>query len=87
VRAAVPGIEFSPEQGSGRPGVRRGHVAVRHLRQPEWKSGDCTARRHLTPHQRKEAIALREAGESETTIARSFNVNQSTISRFLSAAS
>jgi DNA invertase Pin-like site-specific DNA recombinase len=35
----------------------------------------------LTPHQRKEAIARRDAGETEAAIARSFNVNQSTISR------
>ncbi len=41
----------------------------------------------LTPHQRKEAIERRNAGESETAIARSFNVNQSTISRMVSAAS
>jgi DNA invertase Pin-like site-specific DNA recombinase len=35
----------------------------------------------LTPHQQKEAIARREAGESQAEIARTFNVNQSTISR------
>jgi DNA invertase Pin-like site-specific DNA recombinase len=35
----------------------------------------------LTTHQRKEAIARREAGEVLTDIARSFNVSHSTISR------
>jgi DNA invertase Pin-like site-specific DNA recombinase len=35
----------------------------------------------LTPHQRREAIARREAGEALTKIARTFNVSHSTISR------
>jgi DNA invertase Pin-like site-specific DNA recombinase len=35
----------------------------------------------LTPHQRREAAARREAGEPLTKIARSFNVSHSTISR------
>src|SRR3954466_15843098 len=36
----------------------------------------------LTPHQRKEAVARRERGEeSQTDIARSYNVSHSTISR------
>ena len=35
----------------------------------------------LTGHQRKEAIARREAGEVLTDIARSYNVSHSTISR------
>ena len=35
----------------------------------------------LTPHQRREAIARREAGEVLTDIARSYNVSHSTISR------
>jgi DNA invertase Pin-like site-specific DNA recombinase len=35
----------------------------------------------LTPHQRAEALARREAGESMTAIARSFNVSHSMISR------
>jgi DNA invertase Pin-like site-specific DNA recombinase len=35
----------------------------------------------LTSHQRKEAIARREAGEVLTDIARSYNVSHSTISR------
>jgi DNA invertase Pin-like site-specific DNA recombinase len=36
----------------------------------------------LTPHQRKEALARRERGkESQTDIARSYNVSHSTISR------
>jgi DNA invertase Pin-like site-specific DNA recombinase len=36
----------------------------------------------LTPHQRKEALARRERGkESQTEIARSYNVSHSTISR------
>jgi DNA invertase Pin-like site-specific DNA recombinase len=39
----------------------------------------------LTPHQRKEALDRRDAGESEVAIARSYNVNQSTISRLVSA--
>jgi IS30 family transposase len=36
----------------------------------------------LTPHQRREAIARRDAGdETLTDIARSYNVSHSTISR------
>ena len=35
----------------------------------------------LTGHQRREAIARREAGEVLTDIARSYNVRHSTISR------
>jgi DNA invertase Pin-like site-specific DNA recombinase len=36
----------------------------------------------MTPHQRKEALARRESGkESQTQIARSYNVSHSTISR------
>ena len=35
----------------------------------------------LTPHQRREAIARREAGETVTEIARSYNVSHSTVSR------
>jgi DNA invertase Pin-like site-specific DNA recombinase len=35
----------------------------------------------LTPHQRREAIARREAGEALVEIARSYNVSHSTISR------
>jgi DNA invertase Pin-like site-specific DNA recombinase len=37
----------------------------------------------LTAHQRREAIARREAGEVLTDIARSFNVSHSTISRLV----
>src|SRR5262252_2674503 len=35
----------------------------------------------LTPHQRQEALARREAGEALTEIGRSYNVSHSTISR------
>ena len=35
----------------------------------------------LTPHQRQEAIARRDAGETLTAIAKSYNVSHSTISR------
>ncbi len=35
----------------------------------------------LTPHQQREALARREGGESHRSIARSYNVSQSTISR------
>jgi DNA invertase Pin-like site-specific DNA recombinase len=35
----------------------------------------------LTPHQRREAIARRDAGEALVDIARSYNVSHSTISR------
>jgi hypothetical protein len=35
----------------------------------------------LTGHQRREAVARREAGEVLTDIARSYNVSHSTISR------
>jgi DNA invertase Pin-like site-specific DNA recombinase len=39
----------------------------------------------LTGHQRREAIARREAGEVLTEIARSYNVSHSTISRLANA--
>lgn len=35
----------------------------------------------LTPHQQREALARREAGESLVEIGRSYNVSHSTISR------
>jgi IS30 family transposase len=35
----------------------------------------------LTPHQRREAMARREAGETLVDIARTFGVHHSTISR------
>jgi DNA invertase Pin-like site-specific DNA recombinase len=35
----------------------------------------------LTPHQRREAIKRLEAGESQSEIAKSYNVSQSMISR------
>jgi DNA invertase Pin-like site-specific DNA recombinase len=35
----------------------------------------------LTPHQRQEALARRDAGESVLEIGRSYNVSHSTISR------
>jgi DNA invertase Pin-like site-specific DNA recombinase len=35
----------------------------------------------LTPHQRREALARREAGEALVEIGRSYNVSHSTISR------
>jgi hypothetical protein len=35
----------------------------------------------LTPHQQREALARREAGETVTDIARTYNVHHSTISR------
>jgi hypothetical protein len=37
----------------------------------------------LTPHQRQEAIARREAGETLVDIARSYNVSHPTIMRLL----
>jgi DNA invertase Pin-like site-specific DNA recombinase len=40
----------------------------------------------LTPHQRKEALARREAGEPLAEIGRSYNVNHSTISRLALAS-
>jgi DNA invertase Pin-like site-specific DNA recombinase len=35
----------------------------------------------LTPHQQKEARARLDAGETQRSVARSYNVSQSTISR------
>jgi hypothetical protein len=35
----------------------------------------------LTPHQRRDAMGRRDAGETLTDIARSYNVSHSTISR------
>ena len=35
----------------------------------------------LTPHQQREALARIEAGETQRSVARSYNVNQATISR------
>jgi len=40
----------------------------------------------LTPHQRREAIARRDAGEALTDIARTFGVSHTTIGRLTSAA-
>ena len=37
----------------------------------------------LTPHQRREAIGRREAGETLVEIARSYNVSHPTISRLV----
>jgi hypothetical protein len=52
---------------------------VRHTKaQPKW----CPkTTRRLTDQQRREAVARREAGETLTDIARSYDVNHSTISR------
>ena len=41
----------------------------------------------LTPHQRREAIARRDAGEALTDIARTFGVSHTTISRLTAAPS
>ena len=38
----------------------------------------------LTQHQRQEAVARLEAGETQTDIARSYNVDATTIGRLLS---
>jgi len=40
----------------------------------------------LTPHQRREAVARRDAGEALTDIARTFGVSHTTIGRLTSAA-
>src|SRR3981081_1091657 len=45
------------------------------------RGGELGRTPQLTPHQKKEAIARREAGEVLTEIARSYNVSHSTISR------
>ena len=37
----------------------------------------------LTPHQQKEARKRLEAGETQRSVARSYNVSQSTISRLM----
>jgi len=39
----------------------------------------------LTPHQRQEALARREAGEALAEIGRSYNVSHSTISRLFAS--
>src|ERR1700730_14119779 len=54
--------------GEGREGAKARGVSL------GWKP-------KLTGHQRREAIARREAGEVLTEIARSYNVSHSTISR------
>ena len=41
----------------------------------------------LTPHQRREAIASRDAGEALTDIARTFGVSHTTIGRLTAAPS
>ena len=41
----------------------------------------------LTPHQRREAIARRDAGEALTDIARTFGVSHTTIGRLVGAPS
>jgi DNA invertase Pin-like site-specific DNA recombinase len=38
----------------------------------------------LTPHQRQEALTRFQAGETQTDIARSYNVDATTIGRLLS---
>jgi DNA invertase Pin-like site-specific DNA recombinase len=40
----------------------------------------------LTPHQQREAIARRDAGEALTDIARTFGVSHTTIGRLTTAA-
>ena len=40
----------------------------------------------VTPHQRQEALARQESGETLTEVARSYNVSAATISRFGVAA-
>ncbi|WP_244610457.1 helix-turn-helix domain-containing protein [Microvirga pakistanensis] len=42
-------------------------------------------RPRLTAHQRREALARREAGEPLVEIARSYNVSHSTVSRLRKA--
>jgi DNA invertase Pin-like site-specific DNA recombinase len=37
----------------------------------------------MTPHQQKEARARLDAGETQRSVARSYNVSQSTISRLM----
>jgi DNA invertase Pin-like site-specific DNA recombinase len=41
---------------------------------------------NLSPHQQREAIARRDAGEALTDIARTFGVSHTTIGRLTSAA-
>jgi DNA invertase Pin-like site-specific DNA recombinase len=68
--------EFDRELIRARTGEGRGRAmanGVRFGRKPK-----------MTAHQRKEAVARRNAGESEAAIARSYAVNQSTISRLIS---
>jgi hypothetical protein len=65
--------EFERELIRARPGEGRDRAKARGVilgRKPK-----------LTSHQKKEAIARREAGEVLTDIARSYNVSHSTISR------
>lgn len=71
-------IEFQPSQGSClfRSGEGRERAKVRGVR--------LGRKPKLTPHQCREALARREAGEVLTEIARTFDVSHSTISRLRS---
>ena len=65
--------EFERELITARTGEGRQRAVAR---------GVIMGRKHkLTPHQRREAIARRDAGETTTDIGRSFNVSHSTICR------
>jgi hypothetical protein len=75
----------TPSDHFGRPCRVRARTDL----EPDWRGartrkgeGGCSwSEAELTGHQRKEAIARREAGEVLTDIARSYNVSHSTISR------
>jgi hypothetical protein len=47
----------------------------------EHGGGEVWEKQKLTVHQRREALARREAGEALTDIAKTFGVSHSTISR------
>ena len=64
---------FERELIRARTGEGRGRAKARRVRNGR--------RPKLTRHQKQEALARREAGESLTAIARSYDVSHSTISR------
>ena len=71
--------EFERELIKARPGEGRARAKAAgvHMGRPS----------KLTPHQRREAIARRDAGEALADIARTFGVSHTTIGRLTSAPS
>ena len=91
LRAATVRVIVAPEMAASCPGFSGRHAQVkrhtrlstRHLRTSEARARGVKMGRppKLTPHQIKEALRRRNAGEPMRDIARTYNVSHSTISR------